>query len=153
MRRHVQTTWPRKVQGGTLIEALVAILIFSFGIIGLVGLQATSIRTVADAKYRSDAAFFANQIIGRMWAGAPGNLPNFAHRQTGGACAPTGTDSTHADVTAWLSAVNSGLPGAAASKQQILVDTATNLVTVTVCWQSPQDASSHNFVTVAQIRG
>jgi hypothetical protein len=53
----------------------------------------------------------------------------------------------------WVSAVtntSTGLLGATASMQQILVSTANlNRVTVTVCWQSPQDARSrkHQVIT------
>jgi type IV pilus assembly protein PilV len=43
-----------------LLEALIAILIFSFGILGLVGLQANAINLSTDAKYRADAALLAN---------------------------------------------------------------------------------------------
>ncbi|MFH2135738.1 MAG: type IV pilus modification protein PilV [Pseudomonadota bacterium] len=54
-------------QGVMLLEALVAILIFSIGILAIVGLQANSIKLSNDAKYRSDASFLANQLIGEMW--------------------------------------------------------------------------------------
>lgn len=54
-------------RGVMLLEALVAILIFSIGILAIVGLQANSIKLSNDAKYRSDASFLANQLIGEMW--------------------------------------------------------------------------------------
>jgi type IV pilus assembly protein PilV len=145
-----------KQSGVALIEALVGILIFSIGIIGLMGLQAASIKNSADAKYRADAAFRANQIIGQMWADNPANLSTYAHRPSGTACAPTGTNSTNANVTAWLSSMSdpsSFLPGATSAKQQIIVDTTNNRVTVTVCWQGPQETTPHNYVAIAQING
>lgn len=55
--------------GVLLLEALIAILIFSLGILSLVALQATSIQLTSDAKYRTDATLLANRLIGRMWAG------------------------------------------------------------------------------------
>ena len=36
---------------------MVAIFIFSIGVLAVIGMQAVSIRTAADAKYRADAAF------------------------------------------------------------------------------------------------
>jgi type IV pilus assembly protein PilV len=54
--------------GSVLLEALVGILIFSIGILALVAMQAESIRNTTEAKYRNDASYLANQIIGRMWA-------------------------------------------------------------------------------------
>ena len=58
---------PGRLQGGaTLLEAIIGILIFSLGILALVGMQALAIKQVNDAKYRADASFYANQIIGEM---------------------------------------------------------------------------------------
>ena len=58
---------PARQRGGFLLEALVGILIFSFGILGLVGLQANAIRHVNDAQYRGEAVYLASTIVGRMW--------------------------------------------------------------------------------------
>ena len=50
-----------------LIEALLAILIFSIGILAVVGMQSVAIKSVTDSKYRSEAAFLANELIAQMW--------------------------------------------------------------------------------------
>lgn len=143
-----------KGQGGsTLLEALVAILIFSMGVLALVSLQAVSIKNSIDAKYRADASYLANQIIAQMWVDR-GNIDNYGHYQTGAVCAPfTGSASGNANVTAWVAQVASLLPGAASNKTQIQVSTVgtTKQVKVTVCWQGPQETSAHNFVVTAQI--
>ena len=49
--------------GSALLEALVAILIFSFGVLGLVGILAASVRATNDARYRAEAANLANALI------------------------------------------------------------------------------------------
>ena len=54
-------------RGAFLLEALIAILIFSLGVLGIVGLQAKSIRYVSDAQYRGEAAFMVNSYISKMW--------------------------------------------------------------------------------------
>lgn len=54
--------------GVVLLEALIAILIFSLGVLGIVGLQAAMIKNTADAKYRADASYIAQQRIGQMWS-------------------------------------------------------------------------------------
>ena len=46
----------------SLLEGLLAILIFSVGILALVALQATSVRATTDAKLRADASFMASQL-------------------------------------------------------------------------------------------
>ena len=59
---------PRSTQRGILLlEALIAILLISFGILGLIALWANSLKDVSEAKYRSDASFLANEMIGQMW--------------------------------------------------------------------------------------
>ena len=50
-----------------LLEAFIAILIFSMGILAIVGMQASAVKTSADAKYRSEASLLANELIGQMW--------------------------------------------------------------------------------------
>ena len=58
---------PRAWQGGVmLIEALVAMLVFSIGILALIGLQAVAMKEVALAKMRSDASYVADRIIGDL---------------------------------------------------------------------------------------
>lgn len=146
-----QENSPGKQQGIVLLEGLIAILIFSIGILAIVGLQAASIKNSADAKYRADASLLANQIIGQMWSDQA-NLASYAHNPTGAAvCSPTAAASAYANVTNWLANVSAALPGATSGIQQITIDAATNLVTVRICWQGPQDTRAHNFVARAQI--
>lgn len=133
-----------------LLEALIAILIFSMGVLAIVGMQAAAIRNTSDAKYRADASYLANHILGQMWADRL-NLAAYSHYPSGPLCAPTGSASSNANVTKWLTNV-AALPGAASSNQQIVIG-ANNLVTVTVCWKAPQDASFHNFQVSSQING
>ena len=55
-------------KGVVLLESLIAILVFSLAVLALVGLQATMVKNAADAKYRAEASFIAQQRIGEMWA-------------------------------------------------------------------------------------
>ena len=54
--------------GAYLLEALIGILIFALGVLGIVGLQAASLRTTTDSAMRAEAVFAANQLLGQMWA-------------------------------------------------------------------------------------
>ena len=58
--------------GVVLLEALIAILLFSMGVLAIVGLQATMVKNVADSKYRAEAGYLAQQKIGEMWADVDG---------------------------------------------------------------------------------
>ncbi len=149
----------KQQRGSAMLEALIAVLIFSMGIIALMGLQAASIKNSIDAKYRADAAYFTNQIISRMWVDRT-NIDSYAHNSGGTtACAPTGAASTNTNVVAWLNTFTTAtsdayLPGATSAIQQIFVTTLfgnTKQVKVTVCWKGPRETYYHNFVATAQI--
>lgn len=62
-------------QGGFLLEALIGILIFSLGVLGLVALQSRAIAYSSDAQYRGEAAYLANAYVSRMWADSRVNIP------------------------------------------------------------------------------
>ena len=135
---------PRLLQrGATLLEAMVGILIFSLGILALVGMQALAIKQVNDAKYRADASFFANQIIGEMWVNRT-NLATYAY---------DGSGSPPTPLTNWVTSVENGLPGVTAVANQPTVTVAGTTVTVTVSWQPPAATTPHSHVTIAYING
>jgi type IV pilus assembly protein PilV len=54
--------------GSVLIEAMVAILLFSIGVLAIAGLQASMVQNTSDSKLRSEASYLAQQMIGQMWA-------------------------------------------------------------------------------------
>jgi type IV pilus assembly protein PilV len=135
----------KQIQGVMLLEALIGILIFSIGILGLVGLLSASIRNTTEARYRGEAAYLANQIIGRMWTDRA-NLA--AYELTSGT---TCNSSSTAALQIWLCQVEAGLPGitAAANRPTITVDDVnTDTVTVTLRWQLPaSDARQYSLIT------
>ncbi|MGQ0443060.1 MAG: type IV pilus modification PilV family protein [Methylophilaceae bacterium] len=53
-------------QGAVLLEALIAILIFSFGILAISGLQGAMMKNTADATYRAEASYIVQQRMGEM---------------------------------------------------------------------------------------
>jgi type IV pilus assembly protein PilV len=54
--------------GFTLLETLVAIVIFSIGLLGVIGLQARSIQFSVDGEDRNRAALMADGIVASLWA-------------------------------------------------------------------------------------
>jgi type IV pilus assembly protein PilV len=68
------TTSRKQQTGAYLLEALIGILIFALGVLGIVGLQAASLRTMTDSAMRAEAVFAANQLLGQMWADDETNL-------------------------------------------------------------------------------
>ena len=75
------TPKPSGQQGVILLEALIGILIFSLGVLALVAMQAVSVSNVSNARYRTEAAFLANEIISEIWVDrGPGysNVANYS---------------------------------------------------------------------------
>lgn len=132
-----------KQSGSVLLEALIAILIFSLGILAIVGMQASAVKASTDAKFRSDASMLANQLIGQMWVSnrTLATLQTF----TGGA----GSDG--AGYTTWLADVQAALPGTASAPPVVALNPANNQVTIQVFWISPGEVSAHQYVVVAQV--
>jgi len=123
----------RRSQAGVmLIEALVAILIFTLGIVAVMGLQANSIIQVSQAKYRTDASYLATQIIGKMWVDQP-NLASYA-------------GSGYSGRAPWDTQVAATLPQGAGT-----IAVVGSQVTVTITWKQPEDVVTHKYVSVANL--
>ena len=149
-------------QGSVLLEALIAFLIFSMGILGVIGMQATAINNTLDARYRTDAAFLANQILAQMWTDSvvTTNPAGFDSNSNYG-CNPCTTTNGNANTQAWVTQIQGTntqlpfLPGVSdtANQPSIVIDQVTNKVTISLFWQSPQNqAVVHNYVSVTQMQ-
>ena len=130
-------------RGATLLEALIGILIFSIGILALVGMQALAIKHMSDAKYRSDAAFLANEIIGQMWV----------NRASLGTYAYAGAGAPPLAIDSWVTSIQNALPGVTAAANLPIITVAGTTVTVTVFWKIPGGADVHRHITMAYING
>ena len=58
----------RLQQGSVLIESMVALVIFSMGVLALVGLQSAMIKNSSDNRYRAEAQLIAQTHIANMMA-------------------------------------------------------------------------------------
>jgi type IV pilus assembly protein PilV len=119
-----------------MIEALIAILIFSIAVLGLVGLQVSMSRSQTGSKFRADAAYLANDLVGTMWADAT-NLSAYLSTSCPG----------YANCKNWQDRLQTALPG---STYAIVPNTATGDVTITINWQMPNEGT-HRFVTTTSI--
>jgi type IV pilus assembly protein PilV len=130
----------KRQRGSILIEGLIAVAIFSFGLIALMGMQAVSVKNSMHAQYRNEAGQLASQILSQIMV----DQSNIASYADGGASVAK---------AAWLEQVESLLPNGGASITY--VDTAANprTVTVTLTWRALDEdvGSTHQFVTSASI--
>ena len=109
-----------------MIEVLVAILLFSIGLVGLIGLQTATIQNSTDAENRSIAASLSNELVTNMWL-----------RKT--------ADPTNAglasDINSWKNKVTaSDLPNASGT-----VERNGGVTSVIVQYKRPSKSANENF--------
>ncbi len=117
----------KRQRGVALIEVLMAVLIFSVGVLGLIGLQSRAIQLSMDTEDRNRAALLANELINEMWLRRTPTVP--------------------ADiVTAWKAkvtdATTGGLPGGDGK-----YEVAGRQADVTIEWQSPGASTKSRLTT------
>lgn len=116
-------------EGFLLLEVLLAIVIFSIGILGVLGLQAVMVKHSTEANLRSIASIVAEERISEMWAD-PANAVAYVETETN---------------------IEPVLPN---GKRWVDRDPVMpTRYTVTVTWQLPGQTELHRFVTVANITG
>lgn len=116
----------RAAQSGfTLLETLVAIVIFSIGMLGVVALQARSIQFAVDGDDRNRAALMADGIVAAMWAA---NAPSSALDAT--ARAALAANAVAANATIYPVA----LQGATAT---VGAPDADGVVEIRITWRPP----------------
>ena len=134
----------RRQDGSFLLEGLIAMLIFAFGILGLIGMVAGSIRASNDARYRAEAVNLANALVGDMWTTRAVDLD-------------TQFGAGGAKLTAWKTQVAGLLPSAtAANAPQVDLtqpgfSAQSRSVVVTIFWQLPGETERHQILLTAQI--
>lgn len=118
---------PRR--GLSLIEVMVVIVLFSFGLLGLVGLQAKSTQLAANAEDSNRAALLAGELASAMWNSRSVNLDA-------------------AVVTAWQTRVadsaGRGLPN---GEGEVVV--TGNVARITVRWTPPAQSGepANRYIT------
>lgn len=166
---HADMTTPRAPQRGFfLIEAMVAILIFALGILGLVAMGGTAVSSQSDAQYRTDASSLADAIAGQIAlsidrtgadeitraANKTASLAPFAHNPGGADCgAFAGGATGPGPVLDLVNRAQSILPGATAAYQQIVIGGAGsfNRVKITLCWKTASDAAPRRHTVVTYV--
>jgi type IV pilus assembly protein PilV len=112
---------PSAPRGVSLIEVLVVIVLFSFGLLGLVNLQARALQVSVSAEDSNRAALLANELASTMWNNNTVNV-------------------NAAIVSAWqvrvAAGTTTGLPNGTGT-----VTVAGNLARITVSWTPPGQPS------------
>lgn len=130
-RRRFTAKYRPSSMGFSLLEVLISIIILSFGLLGMVGLQAAAIQANRDARLQSSAVNLARElaemmrgnkdisllITGNPYVGNFNTSPMAAatpayclNVATGTTPCANGTEIANAQMTEWLARVDSELP-------------------------------------------
>ena len=148
----------KKPKGFTLLEVMIAMVISAVSLLGLAGLQAQSLSFNNTAYVRSQATYFAYDILEKMRmnktaANAGGydlattDVPLSASCYgTSATCSES--DFATADKYEWYTLITSTLPGGAGSVS-LATGSGTTIVTVVVQWNNLNTTGTSQI----QVRG
>jgi type IV pilus assembly protein PilV len=142
LNRGLRSVAPRRADGGyILIEALITVLIFAIGLLGVVGLQAVALSSSSISNMRTEATVLATDMADRMRAnrgaadgttGAGYDNPTpaanacrsiYAGAVEGAPAACTPAELAADDLSDWLDQVQQSLP---AGEGVVCIDSTPN---------------------------
>ena len=151
----------KRKTGFSLLEVMVALVIFSIGLIGLAGLQSASLSYNQSAYLRSQATYLAYDMLDKIRANPErsddyttladsytetGTAYSCYYSQTTGNCSEQ--ELAKHDIFEWKQSIAQLLPGGKGKVEKI-VDTGIDTFQVTLQWNDPSNPSS---TTEIQIR-
>lgn len=138
-------------RGFTLVEMLVALVVLTIGMLGVVGMQLQAMRYNTDAYLRTQATTLAYDIMDRMRANrgaAIAGLYAYTARPSGTIADCTAQCSSDEmaryDVAAWYDAIAARLPPSRNGLSSIAFD-GTNY-TINIRWNERELAVEHTWV-------
>lgn len=142
-------------QGLSMIEVLVAMLIFAIGLLGVAGMQSLALKSSDNSNIRSLVNVHAYEIVERMRANMPavqsGQYNTISGSSTATGCLPACTPAELAawDASEWHSNLQADIPSATGA-----VAYANGVATVTINWTERglgNDAAAQTYSLQARI--
>lgn len=130
----------RPRRGTSLIEVLIALVLVSVGLLGMVGLKLSGLRHTGHSNARAAAAIYATDILDRMRAN-PVRALNGEYNIVISAAPPValaGSTAAQVDLAQWRRRIVEGLPGGTGS----VAVQADRTVRVIVQWNERSDPSA-----------
>lgn len=138
----------QQIEGGgfTLIEVMIAMAIFAFGLLALAALQVAALKLSSDSQYVTQANLLANEMVGMMWgtptASLVSNYNDLAVSAAAVSVPATSTSTIVADnASAWRDHIVSQLPGGTG---RVSVNNI-NQATVTLSWEGRTGPRSYSL--------
>ncbi|WP_298431547.1 type IV pilus modification protein PilV [Ottowia sp.] len=153
-----------------MVEVLVGIVVLSFGLLGVVGLQAASLKFTRDARIQSVAVGLGRELGEMMranaqvaalttnnpylgsFSGSPMTPGTASHCLAVGSSCASATDVANAEMTDWLSRVSDALPGA---RVTVCTDSApfdANGLPVWACTASGTTTDNATYIKIGWTR-
>jgi type IV pilus assembly protein PilV len=122
-------------RGMALLECLMALLIFSVGLLGLLGLEARVMGISTDSENRGRASMIASEVASQMWLNNTVDLAVLA-----------GTPAYIALLARVADQTQGGLPGGL-PPAVVPVPGTTNAADITISWTEISDATASTLAT------
>ena len=159
----------KKQHGSTLIEVLIALLVLSFGMMGMAGVQSVSLRGNQAAYFRTQATSLSMDIVERMRANltavGAGDYNNVSGGETASCFTAAGCTSAQMaaqDINDWLAQVTALLPGGTAvvcldsggddgTAAAVACDNTGAIYAIKIWWDDNRDGTANErYVTTFQ---
>lgn len=159
-----------KCRGTTMVEILVTVIVFSIGLLGIIGMQTVGLRNNTTAYNRSQATILAYDIADRARANPLGassyNFSSSLPTSAASACETTSgcsnSQMAQYDVYNWLQYLAQGLPAGTGticldstpddgSPSSFGCDGSGGVIAVKVWWDEEKDGNYKMFYTEFKI--
>lgn len=120
--------------GFVIVDVLIAILLFSVGVLGLIALQSAMTKSQLESKVRADASYLANELVAQMWS------------DTANINAYTSDCESHGPCKTWQSKVTAALP----SGEGAVSANASGGISITISWTNTA-GDQHRYVTQTSV--
>ncbi len=163
MRNRIHWSGACGQRGFTIVEAMVAMLVLSVGMLGIAGLYVTSLRASGSALFRTHAVNFAADMADRIRANPTAGIA-YAGAAADNDCAgdpstPASTCSSAQlaadDVFRWQQQIATILPddGDALTPQGTIAVVGANpsTYTITVSWVEPTEPEALSYQLIMQL--
>lgn len=156
----------KKQKGFTLIEVMIAVVVFSFGLLGIAGIMTVSVKNNHNGYMRSQAAILTATIVDMMRRNKPGVKAGLydgtysGYVDVSSMCASTcgAAEITARDVGQWSSMLNQLLPNAQGAIICNINLTATwgdspvdGFCTATVTWNESNEISADSTQSISLV--
>lgn len=145
MTRQPLATTRRAHRGMGLFDALIALAILSFGLLGMTRLQTNLVRQASESQSRMTAVQFGDELLSTALVDVPNRLCYTV--PVDAACLSA---TAKARTEAWDTRVKAALPGTVTTAS--VLDAATGRLTLTITWLGKSESEPRTLQVTTDVR-